>query len=683
MLGIILGGITDQALRFQLLPDLPRVPNSALCNQRRHHDRTKSKPQLEVPSPAPMASSTTTPCLPYVYKPLPSPSYTRIVELLPAAAQQAAPLRCRLVPLDLDDDDTPCGHEALSYTWGPPVFSEQLFIHGDSNEESDAHVLHITPSLASALRSLRRGDIARRIWADAVCINQHDTDEKGRQIPLMSSIYRGASRVVAWLDSGGTDAEVRARRLNTLMRRRAMVGREAWPPESVSEAAALLKDHLSIPWFSRRWIIQEVVGNADVVLHCGQEETGWLSLMVMVTEVFRDDKAPPAVVTSVLMMYNLWRMWVLGEPRSGKCRLMTLLERFEHFGCVDARDRIYAIAALAEDGYGKDALVSINMDYSIPVERLYLEFAQALVSVGHLPWVLQQACARRCTSRGLPSWVPDWRIPTSTKTIRDESARVLEWKASVDPFGISTHALTADLCCVRTWKGRAFKDGFLKRVLAGRDEAARRKDNAARRKDNAARRGTFNLLRRMGPKDETPVPAPTKRVYEVSANYAHLDVCPLQIEWKNSYGYPHGGGTSAPDLRQWIFQTATDIQTSNSRDEAGAPLSAYNPSLDVKFREVAVALGHLLLEGCRPKITSLDGNNVEMKELDRYITGRGDPSAKLETLIRDIDTLMVGRCIFTCRIRSPLNTPLPAPRSTGALMGIGPSETEAGDCVLS
>lgn len=52
-----------------------------------------------------MASS-----IPYVYTPLPTLNHTRIVELLPAA-QQAAPLICRLVPLDLDSVDSPRGYE--------------------------------------------------------------------------------------------------------------------------------------------------------------------------------------------------------------------------------------------------------------------------------------------------------------------------------------------------------------------------------------------------------------------------------------------------------------------------------------------------------------------------------------------------------------------------------------------
>ena len=228
----------------------------------------------------------------------------------------------------------------------------------------------------------------------------------------MWSIYRGAARVTVWLDptslmmtttaSRGDDSETRARRLSALMRRFSIRGKEL-RPETREEAAGLLVDHLAMPWFRRRWIIQEVVGNPDVVLLCGAEETGWLPLMLMVVDVFREDvhavrTPPPAVVRSVLMMSDLWRMWVLGddERTSGRCGLATLLDRFGRFGCADGRDRIYVISGLAEDCHGgDDAAFSINPDYDTTDEELYIKVAQALIDAGYLPWVLSQACARR------------------------------------------------------------------------------------------------------------------------------------------------------------------------------------------------------------------------------------------------------------------------------------------------
>lgn len=557
-----------------------------------------------------MASS-----IPYVYTPLPTLNHTRIVELLPAA-QQAAPLICRLVPLDLDSDDSPRGYEALSYTWGEPVFSEQLFIQGP-DDENDVRMLHVTPSLASALRRLRRGNsTVRRIWADAVCINQDDNTEKGRQIPLMSNIYRGASRVVAWLDPGGDGgAEVRARRLNALIPM-CSVRRETLLPKTLSEAAHLLEKHFAMPWFSRRWIIQEVVGHPDVELICGDEKTGWLPLMLMVTSVFREVGWPPAVVTSVLMMYDLWRMWVLGESTAGKCRLMNLLERFEHFACVDDRDRIYAITGLAEDGHGDAALVPISMDYTVSTEQLFTTFAEELVKAGHLSWVLQQACARRCTNTGLPSWVPDWRVSPVAKTLWEGPAEVPKWKASVEQVGSRRlHALTASICCLLTWE-----------------------DSSAIRHD----------------------------------------VSPLEVEWKNSKKYPPG--TYAPDVREWILDTARRIR---ARELEGEETSGAGEQVDLGFSQTSGALQQLLVESYhrlygRPQL----GREELEKELDRYVSG-ADETMQVSRLVRDIGALMSGRCVFLCRVRSPPSTPSPGPAPTFPVMGIGPADTAVGDRVIS
>ncbi|KAL2176407.1 heterokaryon incompatibility, partial [Thermothelomyces heterothallicus CBS 202.75] len=59
--------------------------------------------------------------------------------------------------------------------------------------------LRVTVSLYTGLKRLRRQDIIRVLWADAVCINQKDTLEKNAQLPLMGRIYSQPSRVPVWL----------------------------------------------------------------------------------------------------------------------------------------------------------------------------------------------------------------------------------------------------------------------------------------------------------------------------------------------------------------------------------------------------------------------------------------------------------------------------------------------------
>jgi len=105
-------------------------------------------------------------------------------------------------------------------------------------------------------------------------------------------------------------------------------------------------------------------------------------------------------------------------------------------------------------------------------------------------------------------------------------------------------------------------------------------------------------------------------------------------------------------------------------------------NFDPKFWRTRGALQQLLVEGCHRQ-HGRDGQvlDADVKELDEYISG-GDLTANVEKLIRDVDTMMSGRCIFLCRIRSSLSASFPAaPPST--VMGIGPSETEVGDRVMS
>jgi hypothetical protein len=145
-----------------------------------------------------------------------------------------------------------------------PVFSESLLI--------DGAVLHITPNLASALRRFRTMSCLRWIWADAVCINQHDAAEKALQIPLMAQIYREASRVVAWLGDRPDDvALVRAVRAAS-RRLRARQPRLNFTMEEYLAVCADLKQLVELPWFTRRWIVQKLMLNLCVSFWCGHFE---------------------------------------------------------------------------------------------------------------------------------------------------------------------------------------------------------------------------------------------------------------------------------------------------------------------------------------------------------------------------------------------------------------------------
>lgn len=122
----------------------------------------------------------------YKYELLQSPSHIRILELEPG--DRTVPLRCSLVQVDLQDRPQ---FEALSYAWGNAGDLKII--------ECDGKELKITRSLHEALESLRHSNDSRRLWADAICINQKDLPERGSQVQLMARIYSEALPVLLWL----------------------------------------------------------------------------------------------------------------------------------------------------------------------------------------------------------------------------------------------------------------------------------------------------------------------------------------------------------------------------------------------------------------------------------------------------------------------------------------------------
>lgn len=84
--------------------------------------------------------------------------------------------------------DKPSEYEALSYVWGDP--KTPYLLHTPDGCKA------ITQSLYASLTRLRLARGNRVLWADAICINQDDNDEKGRQVRLMRQIYQSSTGVL-------------------------------------------------------------------------------------------------------------------------------------------------------------------------------------------------------------------------------------------------------------------------------------------------------------------------------------------------------------------------------------------------------------------------------------------------------------------------------------------------------
>lgn len=148
---------------------------------------------------------------PYQYTPLLKHTSIRLLTLLPGS--YGTLLRCQITECE---DISQTSYEALSYTWGDPVFPEFILVNPTQRQSRRQFMqfmqfIPITQNLHNALQRLRHHDTPRKFWIDALCINQHDLKEKGYQVAHMGQIYQTADHVLVWLGDDGEFPRTTAR----------------------------------------------------------------------------------------------------------------------------------------------------------------------------------------------------------------------------------------------------------------------------------------------------------------------------------------------------------------------------------------------------------------------------------------------------------------------------------------
>lgn len=328
---------------------------------------------------------------------------------------------CDITLNPLHDTKNSADYEALSYTWGSLGLSETLVVYSGlaSHTNLQPSILRVRPNLSEALRYLRLRDEARVVWIDALCINQDDLKEREHQVRRMANIYSRARKVIAWLGPDNDDAVKALQGLQYFgeqieatnsyyIARSPGASEPTWydptkalPLDDTFWAAVI--DLIHRPWFSRVWVIQEILlGNVNSVLKCGPNEIPWplfqrtvLCLMVKIEDF---------IARSHLARLNT--MCGLTPGKNFDFFLSTL--SLQHH-CFDSRDIIYGILSLAP----AELQQALCIDYSSDTQSVYKDFFLTYSFLQKRSDLLTFAgwpvAATETTSRPWPSWVPDWR----------------------------------------------------------------------------------------------------------------------------------------------------------------------------------------------------------------------------------------------------------------------------------
>jgi hypothetical protein len=123
------------------------------------------------------------------------------------------------------------------------------------------------------LRALRYPGRKRYLWVDALCIDQRNILERNYQVSLMSKIYESAEQVCVWLGEKSADSSLAiefASRVVELEHTDSLV-----EDQTTTKKWAALSAMMRRPWFSRRWIIQELALARSAVIYCGTDQLDW------------------------------------------------------------------------------------------------------------------------------------------------------------------------------------------------------------------------------------------------------------------------------------------------------------------------------------------------------------------------------------------------------------------------
>ncbi|OAA55271.1 heterokaryon incompatibility protein [Niveomyces insectorum RCEF 264] len=290
----------------------------------------ESAPEQDTTRPAPVMDAGSNPLATSLYRALdPARREIRLLEVFPGAYDDA--VRCALVHTSLADNQAAASFEVLSYCWGDAKERGLLeLVYPGGAGGPPTFQFNVSRTVEMALRRLRYGDgRKRRLWVDAVCINQSDTDERREQVEIMVDVYARASQANVWLGESdpvssmamgilrdiynaehrvcpagpGVDEAARCTCTGTrhyvtrdtlatldsnLYQRMhqiydlhvAALVADAGGPQTESLYHAITTV-FARPWFRRVWVLQEALAGENTVVHCGNESMPWQELVAV------------------------------------------------------------------------------------------------------------------------------------------------------------------------------------------------------------------------------------------------------------------------------------------------------------------------------------------------------------------------------------------------------------------
>jgi hypothetical protein len=287
--------------------------------------------------------------------------------------------------------------EAISYVWGSDLKDHEIFCR--------RHAMKITTNQSKVLRRVRFPHAPRNLWADYICIDQDNKEEKGHQVAIMGEIYRSAKRVLIYM---GSDDDGHGQRLCSLLEdvntmiddtcKRIDMSWDSFPwpdqgdPILVDVRWKSMYHLLSEDWFERGWVVREAAVARDGQVMWGQSEFNWedfiRTYIWLIRRGLRPYNAGNFVKRAIGSHFEPFRQRYKSfvqtfhpETTWPSQYLLRYLDYAKRLQLSDPRDRIYAFMEHSRDS---EHPITIHLDYNAS----HLDFTGNLqFSVSILPGV--------------------------------------------------------------------------------------------------------------------------------------------------------------------------------------------------------------------------------------------------------------------------------------------------------
>lgn len=264
-------------------------------------------------------------------------------------------------------------YEAISWFWGADESLTNVNIVDENG--GDDRLLAVRPNLVEALQGLcHEANPNKMFWIDALCIDQNRPGERDLQVQHMAEIYNYAQNVRIWLGADKDNSELA---LKFIEERVCDLGafEKIANDDSAHEQWKALAALMNRPWFSRRWVVQELALARRATVHCGKRSVQWTDFETAVALFERDarriakqfrasssadydpeffgDVTNMRATRLVQAKSDLFRVSEQGDILEYRFTLSDLVSNLSFFQAKEPHDLIYAILSLAKDTYSR------------------------------------------------------------------------------------------------------------------------------------------------------------------------------------------------------------------------------------------------------------------------------------------------------------------------------------------